>query len=80
MSVAGTRNKDGTKGWHDAGDYNKYTVNAGVTVGSCFAPGKISVRESAQSGLDLPESGGTLPDFLAEIEMGDGLGADDAGG
>ena len=29
----GHTQKDGTKGWHDAGDYNKYTVNAGVTVG-----------------------------------------------
>lgn len=28
--------KDGTKGWHDAGDYNKYVVNAGITVGCMF--------------------------------------------
>jgi endoglucanase len=25
--------RDGTGGWHDAGDHGKYTVNAGVTWG-----------------------------------------------
>lgn len=60
--------KDGTGGWHDAGDYNKYVVNAGVTVGVLlrawedFKPKLRSVR------LDIPESGGPLPDFLAEIK------------
>ena len=28
--------RDATGGWHDAGDYNKYVVNAGVTVGAMF--------------------------------------------
>jgi endoglucanase len=28
--------RDGTGGWHDAGDYGKYVVNAGVTVGMMF--------------------------------------------
>ena len=30
----GHTHKDRTGGWHDAGDYNKYTVNAGLTVGT----------------------------------------------
>jgi endoglucanase len=60
--------KDGTKGWHDAGDYNKYTVNAGLTVGTLlrawddFGPQIRKVR------LQIPESGGKLPDFLAEVK------------
>ena len=59
--------RDGTKGWHDAGDYGKYTVNAGITVGSLLA-----AWEEYQSVIEtykwpIPESGGTLPDFLAEV-------------
>src|SRR5947209_8192573 len=30
----GHTRRDATGGWHDAGDYNKYVVNAGVTVGT----------------------------------------------
>ncbi len=58
---------DGTGGWHDAGDYNKYVVNAGVTVGTMFrawedfGPGLRQVR------LNLPESGNATPDFLDEL-------------
>lgn len=64
----GHEHKDGTGGWHDAGDYNKYVVNAGVTVGSMlqawadFGPAIEHVE------LDLPEKGGAIPEFLAEIK------------
>lgn len=64
----GHTQKDGTKGWHDAGDYNKYTVNAGVTVGSLFRAWEDFCPKLANLRLDLPESGGPLPDFLAEIK------------
>lgn len=59
--------KDGTKGWHDAGDYNKYVVNAGVTLGCMFRAWEdfAAIRDFV---LDIPESGGALPDFLAEIK------------
>ena len=60
--------KDGTKGWHDAGDYNKYTVNAGVTVGVMFRAWEDFGPQIKAIRLDLPESGGPLPDFLAEIK------------
>jgi len=64
----GHTNKDGTKGWHDAGDYNKYTVNAGVTVGSLFRAWEDFGPQLKAVRLDLPESGGPLPDFLAELK------------
>jgi endoglucanase len=59
---------DVTGGWHDAGDYNKYVVNAGVTVGVLlrawedFAPAIRTVP------LGIPEAGRELPDFLAEVK------------
>ena len=64
----GHTNKDGTKGWHDAGDYNKYTVNAGVTVGTLFRAWEDFGPQLRKVRLDLPESGGKLPDFLAELK------------
>ena len=64
----GHTQKDSTKGWHDAGDYNKYTVSAGVTVGSLFRAWEDFGPQIKTVRLDLPESGGPLPDFLAEIK------------
>jgi len=64
----GHTNKNGTKGWHDAGDYNKYTVNAGVTVGTLFRAWEDFGPQFRKVRLDLPESGGKLPDFLAELK------------
>ncbi|HXR48320.1 MAG TPA: glycoside hydrolase family 9 protein [Candidatus Limnocylindrales bacterium] len=64
----GHAQKDGTKGWHDAGDYNKYVVNAGVTVGVMFRAWEDFGPQIKAVRLDLPESGGPLPDYLAEIK------------
>lgn len=55
-------------GWHDAGDYNKYVVNAGVTLGAMLRAWE-DFPLLRQLRLDLPESGGALPDFLAEIKF-----------
>jgi len=60
--------KDGTGGWHDAGDYNKYVVNAGVTVGVLFRAWEDFGSRIRKIKLDIPESGGALPDFLAEVK------------
>lgn len=64
----GHAQKDGAKGWHDAGDYNKYVVNAGVTVGVMFRAWEDFGPQIKAVRLDLPESGGPLPDYLAEIK------------
>ncbi|RIK75974.1 MAG: endoglucanase [Planctomycetota bacterium] len=55
-------------GWHDAGDYNKYVVNAGATVGVMFRAWDDFKDPIQQVQLDLPESGGKLPEFLAELK------------
>jgi len=65
---AGAR-KTGTGGWHDAGDYNKYVVNAGVTVGLMFKAWEQFRERIAPVGLALPESGHGLPDLLAELKF-----------
>ncbi len=61
-------NKDSTKGWHDAGDYNKYTVNAGMTLGNLFRAWEDFGPQLRTIRLQIPESGGKLPDFLAELK------------
>ncbi|MDQ3393764.1 MAG: glycoside hydrolase family 9 protein, partial [Bacteroidota bacterium] len=55
------------KGWYDAGDYNKYIVNSGITMGTLMSvyedfPGYIKKLK-----LDIPESKNKLPDLLDEV-------------
>lgn len=61
--------KSGVGGWHDAGDYNKYVVNAGVSVGLMFKAWEHFRDRIARVSLDLPESGRGLPDLLAELQF-----------
>jgi len=60
--------KPGVGGWHDAGDYNKYVVNAGVTVGCLFRAWEDFRPQLEPIELDIPESAGPLPDLLAELK------------
>lgn len=60
--------RDGTAGWHDAGDYGKYTVNAGITVGVLFMAWDHFKPQIEKLDLDLPETAPELPDFLEEIK------------
>jgi endoglucanase len=55
-------------GWHDAGDYNKYVCNAGVTVGCLFRAWEDFRPAIQKLTLALPEGGGRMPEFLAEIK------------
>jgi endoglucanase len=60
--------KDGKQGWYDAGDYGKYIVNAGVTLGLLFKAWEHYKPALEKVTLDIPESGGSLPDYLDEIK------------
>jgi endoglucanase len=71
-SAASTDRATGTKisspgGWYDAGDYNKYIVNSGITMGTL-----LSAYEDFPSYFDtlranIPESNDAVPDILNEI-------------
>jgi endoglucanase len=55
-------------GWHDAGDYGRYMVNAGITTGTLLWAWELYGASLRDFALQIPESGGKLPDFLAEIQ------------
>ncbi|MDR3011992.1 MAG: glycoside hydrolase family 9 protein [Chitinispirillales bacterium] len=67
-SGMGTGHKDGTRGWHDAGDYNKYIVNSGVTVGLMLKAWENFHPIIRDIPLINVQNSGSLPAFLAEIK------------
>ncbi len=54
-------------GWYDAGDYNKYIVNSGITVGTLLSLYEDYPAYFQQFDLGIPESGDRIPDLLDEI-------------
>lgn len=55
------------KGWYDAGDYNKYIVNSGFTVGLMMDVYQMYPEYFAAQNVNIPESGNSTPDLLDEI-------------
>jgi endoglucanase len=54
------------KGWYDAGDYNKYIVNSGISTYTLLAAYEHFPSWFDKLALDLPESGNGVPDILNE--------------
>ncbi len=54
-------------GWYDAGDYNKYIVNSGFTVGLLMALAEDASDYIETLNLNIPESDNDTPDLLDEI-------------
>jgi endoglucanase len=54
-------------GWHDAGDYGRYVVNSGISTGTLLWAWEMWNPAVIKLDLKIPESGGKIPDFLAEI-------------
>jgi endoglucanase len=54
-------------GWHDAGDYGRYIVNSGLTTGTLLWAWELFPQPLRKLSLGIPESGGKIPDYLAEI-------------
>lgn len=53
-------------GWYDAGDYNKYVVNSGITLGTLLALYEDFPTYCTQLNAHIPESSNALPDVLDE--------------
>jgi endoglucanase len=71
-SAASAQRKEGSaisspKGWYDAGDYNKYIVNSGITMGTMLSLYEDYPAFCKQMTIDIPEQSNSLPDLLDEL-------------
>jgi len=55
------------RGWYDAGDYNKYVVNSGISTGTLLSLYEDFPAHMRSVKLNIPESGNQVPDILNEI-------------
>lgn len=53
-------------GWYDAGDYNKYVVNSGITTGTLLAAYEDFPEYFSNLHTHIPESNNSVPDILDE--------------
>ena len=53
-------------GWYDAGDYNKYVVNSGISVATLLSLQEDFPAYAERLRVDIPESANALPDVLDE--------------
>lgn len=56
------------KGWYDAGDYNSYVVNSGITTYTLLSAYEHFKSYYDTIHLNIPESGNSMPDILDEIK------------
>ena len=56
---------DMTGGWHDAGDYGRYTTAGAVAVAHLLYAYEL-FPQALQNSLNIPESGNDIPDLLNE--------------
>ena len=54
------------KGWYDAGDYNKYVVNSGISTFTLLAAYEHFDEYFKNTNFNIPENGGNIPDILDE--------------
>jgi endoglucanase len=71
-SAASTERPAGTMistpgGWYDAGDYNKYIVNSGITMGTLLSAYEDFSAYFDKLNTSIPESQDAIPDILNEV-------------
>jgi endoglucanase len=54
-------------GWYDAGDYNKYIVNSGITMGTLLSLYEDYPAYFETFNTNIPESNNAIPDLLDEV-------------
>ena len=67
---AGHRNKDVTGGWHDAGDYNKFSVNTSLSAALLLYSYQANPGTFYDGQLNIPEASNRIPDILDEVKWG----------
>ena len=55
------------KGWYDAGDYNKYIVNSGISTYTLLAAYEHFPEFYQDRNINIPESNNDVPDLLDEV-------------
>jgi endoglucanase len=55
------------RGWYDAGDYNKYIVNSGISTSTLLSLYEDFPEYMTKVKLNIPESGNGVPDILNEV-------------
>lgn len=55
------------KGWYDAGDYNKYIVNSGITTATLLSAYEDFPDYFSRLNTHIPESKDAVPDILNEV-------------
>lgn len=69
LARVGGGEKDDTGGWHDAGDYGKYTRNAAFSVAFLLAAYEHFPDFVSDFELEIPENGNDVPDMLDEARV-----------
>ncbi|MFD1257807.1 glycoside hydrolase family 9 protein [Mucilaginibacter terrae] len=55
------------RGWYDAGDYNKYIVNSGISMGTLLSICEDFPEYTKAVKLNIPENNNKVPDILDEL-------------
>ena len=56
-----------TGGWHDAGDFGRYSINSGISMGTLLWAYELNAEKLRDVDLMIPEKTGHLPQMLTEI-------------
>jgi hypothetical protein len=59
---------EGTRGWHDAGDYGKYVTSIAQPVFDIFTAYEMFPQKFPDAFSNIPESGNKVPDILDEVK------------